>query len=481
MSTAISTAISTDRLSMLDSAFLWLEHPGRPIHIGAVATFEAAPLLDGSGRLRIDEIRDRLAGRLDELPVLRRRLAGVRFGADLPRWTDDADFDIARHVVEQRLPAGSGDDTLRQVAGELHSQVLPRDRPLWEMRFLTGLDGGRVGMVERVHHAMVDGVSGVDVAAILLDVDPDAPARRGPPWSPAPAPDPGDMLAAGLRTAVAAPWQAGAAVARLVRDPIAAARAVGVVASGLGALVADRAMAPPTSLNRPPSGARRIEWLRADVSEVRAAGRSAGASVNDVVLSAVAGGLRSLLLGRGEQVPADAVLKVLVPVSRRPSAHSASLGNRVAAIDAPLPIGIGDPERRLAAVAATMRRLKSRPEAALTGGALDAADLLPAPAGRIIARALERQRLVNLVVTNVPGPPVPLYAAGARMLEAFPVVAIAANLTVGVAVLSYAGALTITLTADTAACPDVGVMAGGIGRSLAALGAAPGAAPGAPR
>ena len=465
--------MTVDRLTALEASFVWFERPGVPIQVGAVATFEAAPLLDGRGQLRLADLRDRIDARLDALPRLRRRLAPVPFDLDRPRWVDDPDFDIASHVGEIRLPAPGDDAALRRLAGDLQGRMLPRDRPLWDLRFVTGLSGDRVGLVERIHHALVDGVSGVELATLLLDLDPDAPAPPPPPpWSPPRPPDPLSLFAAGLRDRLSEPMRAARAVADLALHPSRAARAAATVAQGVGTMVDEGLLAPRTSLNAPLAGGRRLAWVRGRLDDVRAAGRAAEASVNDVVLTAVAGGLRWLFLERGERLPPGLELKVLVPVSLHRADEHGTLGNRVSAIYAPLPVGIGDPQARLAAVARSMRRLKSRPEADSMGLVLDAANVLPAGAARLIARAVEHQRFVNLVVTNVPGPPVPLYAGGARMLEAFPVVPLDANLTVGVAVLSYDGALTITLTADDLVCPDVDVFAAGIERSLAQLGVA---------
>ncbi|HEX6419330.1 MAG TPA: wax ester/triacylglycerol synthase domain-containing protein, partial [Acidimicrobiales bacterium] len=175
-----------DRLTTLDASFLWFEHPGAPVHVGAVATFEAAPLLDEHGDLRLDDLRRRTAARLDALPRLRRRLAPVPYELDRPQWVDDPDFDIAHHLKEVRAPAPGDDGALRRVAEEILSALLPRDRPLWDLHLVTGLDGDRVALVERIHHALVDGVSGVDLAAILLDLEPDAPPVPLRPWTPEP-------------------------------------------------------------------------------------------------------------------------------------------------------------------------------------------------------------------------------------------------------------------------------------------------------
>jgi WS/DGAT/MGAT family acyltransferase len=459
--------MTVDRLTALDASFVWFERPGVPVHVGAVATFEAGPLLDEGGALRLDDIRERVAARLDALPRLRRKLASVPYDLGRPVWIDDPDFDIARHVRELRLPAPGDDAALRTAAERLQGALLPRDRPLWDLHFVTGLDGERVGLIERIHHALVDGVSGVDLATILLDLEPDAPAVPLRPWSPAPGPSDTDLAVAGVREGLNDMVRAAQGVVRAVRHPAAVVRTAATVGRGLATVADGGLVAPHTSLNGPLHDGRRLAWVRTGLDDVRAAGRRAGGSVNDVVLAAVGGGLRALLLGRGEQLPADLVLKVLVPVSVRADGEHGALGNRVGAISAPLPVGIGDPDARLAAVVAAMRRLKAQPEAHSMEVLLGNADALPAGAARLLTRAVEHQPFVNLVVTNVPGPPVPLYAAGARMLEAFPVVPLGANLTVGVAVLSYDGTLSISVTADAVACPDVDVLAAGIERSLA--------------
>ncbi|HET8617971.1 MAG TPA: wax ester/triacylglycerol synthase domain-containing protein, partial [Acidimicrobiales bacterium] len=290
-----------DRLTALDASFVWFERPGIPLHVGGVATFEAGPLTDPSGRLRLDDIRDQVSARLDALPRMRRRLAAVPLDVDRPYWVDDPGFDIARHVREVRLPPPGDEDALRSLAGDLLSQVLPRDRPLWDLVFVTGLDRGRVGLVERVHHALVDGVSGVELATLLLDLEPDAPPAHGSAWAPGPAPDGDALLAASVRRGLAAPLRAAGAVAALARHPTGAARAARTVAGGLIPLVHDGLLAPRSSLNAPLAGARRLGWVRATVDDARRAGRPANATLNDVVLAAVAGGLRHLALERGEQ------------------------------------------------------------------------------------------------------------------------------------------------------------------------------------
>ena len=382
----------TDRLTALDASFLWFERLGVPIHVGAVATFEAGPLLDGGGTLRLGDLRAHIGTRISEMPRLRRRLATVPFDLDRPHWIDDPDFDVARHVGEVRVPPPGDDAALRRLAGRLQSEVLPRDRPLWDLRFVTGLAGDRVGLIERVHHALVDGVSGVDLATVLLDLEPDAPAPPpSGPWSPPPSPDRTTRLADALRDRAGDPVRATRRIVRAARRPADVVRVLRTVGSGIGALVGDGILAPRTSFNRAPEGGRQLAWVRAPLDQVRTVATAAGGTVNDVVLSAVAGGLRGLLIERGERLPTDLVLKVLVPVSMRRDDEHGALGNRVGAIYAPLPVGLGDPEARLAAVTATTRRLKERAEGPATALVLDAANVLPAVASRLMAKAVEHR------------------------------------------------------------------------------------------
>ena len=483
-----------DRLTALESSFLAFEHPGRPVHVGAVAVFEADPLLDEHGDLRLDAIRSHVASRLGALPRLRQRLASGRFAGDRPHWVDDPGFDVARHVHHVSLPPPGDDDAFRRLAAELHTAPLDHERPPWDIHLVTGLAGGHVGMVERAHHAIVDGVGGVDLAAVLLDLDragtvpvpvPEPVVRPVPRPPAVPGGPASDAASAAPAEASASPnalqFLAGAAtgsvttvlrpVADTVLRPRATARRAAAVAGAIAAVIDEGLLAPRTSLDVPAGPDRRLAWTGARLVDVKAAGKAAEATVNDVVLTAVAGGLRALLVARGEPVPHDLVLKALVPVNERAENDDHDLGNQVSAVLAPLPVGVASPVERLGLVASATRRLKGRHEADGFSAALHAADLLPMPLVRGLVRAAEHQPFVNLVVTNVPGPPVPLYLLGARMLEAVPIVPLAANLSLGAAVLSYGDALRICLTADADACPDVDVVVEGIEADLGALGA----------
>lgn len=460
-----------DRLTALDAAFLHLERDGLPIHIGSVSIFEGEPLLDEDGELRLSDLRAQVDRRLDGLPRLRRRVVWPPLGLVAPCWVDDVDFDVANHVDTVRLPREAGDDGLRRLAEQVMAERLPRDRPLWHLRFVTGLPGDRVGLIQRVHHALTDGVSGVDVATVLFDATPDAQPLEASTWEPAAADAPWALVTGGLWALATAPVRVVGAAAGAVMDPVGFARQGAEVVAALGTVVLDGLVAPRSPLNAPVDGVRHLAWVSNRLDDVKRAGHRHGATANDVALASVAHGLRVLLLERGEILSGDAVLKVVVPVSLRDEDHRGTLGNQVGALLLRLPIGISDPVERLQAVARTTERLKERREATTANLLLRAFDLLPQPLVARVAKGVEAQRLVNVIVTNVPGPPFPLYCRGARLLEAFPVVPLGGDQTIGVAILSYDGALNIGITADATHVADIDLLRAGIDAGFAALGA----------
>jgi WS/DGAT/MGAT family acyltransferase len=463
--------VNEARLSAIESAYLALEERGMPIHVGSLATFEGNSLLDRCGELRVDALRARVAARLEQFPRLRQRATPVPLQLGRSVWVDDPDFDVADHVVVEHLPAPGDEAALTDLASDLHMRPFRADRPMWELAFVPGLPGGRVAVIERIHHSIVDGVAGVDAATILLDVERDAPQRIGPAWTPRQHPPTHELVRRAVCERAAQPLRlAAGAVTALGRPATAARRAREVLGAIVG--VADHGLvAASSSINAPVSSERTLSLLRQRLRAVKDAGAQAGATVNDVILTAVAGGLRSLLLGRGERLDADLVHTVLVPVSLRDASERGALGNRVGALFLPLPIGIGDPEVRLRTIAHTTAAMKARREVTTSRLLLEAADLLPPRLIAPLTGLLDVQPFVNLVVTNVPGPPFPLYAMGAEMLEAFPIVPIAGNLTLGVAVLSYNGTLNLSVTADRRRCADVEAFTTGLERAFSQLGA----------
>lgn len=456
--------MTTDRLSALDASFLTAEKPGFPLHIGGMALFEGGPLLDADGRVRIDDIRRVVLGHLDQLPRFRRRIHDGPFGT-LPVWVDDAGFDVRAHVRADRVPPPGDEATMLDTALRLHLEPLPRDRPLWEMVFLDGLADGRVLLVDKVHHALVDGVSGAESLAVLLDPDPGARPGEPAPWTPEPPPSPGQQLVDLLTRVARVPAAVADHLAHLPNWPAD----LGALGRMFTDLVARERPAPRCSLNVPVGPERRYVLIRQSLPEVKRTAHAVGAKVNDVVLAAVCAGLRELLAGRGELDGLDH-LQALVPVSLRPEEERLSLGNKVSGLLASLPVGIADPHERLEAVARYMRERKTSGGAELMGALLGSADWWPPAVLSVVSNlSVHRQPLVNLVVTNVPGPRVPLYLLGARMEEVFPYVPLGGNTSVGVAILSYLDQLDLGITADPVACPDLDRFVEGIERGFAEL------------
>jgi len=462
--------ITADRLTALDQAFLQMERPGLPMHVASVGIFEAGPLLDDRGALRLDDVVAHLEARAGLLPRLRQRVWEPPGDIGHASWVDDEDFDMRRHVDVVAVPAPGDEEALRTLAAETFAGTLDRRHPLWHLRFVTGLDGDRVALIQRTHHAMVDGISGVDVAAVVLELSPDGATVEVPEPPPVAAPSVLDEVEELVGRAAHAPAAAAAVIARALTHPGEAVRRSRSLVDAVATVLGDGVSAPDCSLNVPIGDRRELVWVRTRLSALKSAGREHGATANDVLLSAIAGGLRAQLVHRGEVLQTGRYLKLLVPVSLRTQDERGALGNKVAAYLPALPIGIGDPVGRLQATSATMKRLKGHHEDQVSDLLLRLADALPVGVAAALARTVEHQAFVNLVVTNVPGPPVPLYLLGARMLEAFPIVPLGGNLSEEIAILSYEDAVTIGITVDPDSCPDVDVFVAGLRRSLDELG-----------
>ncbi|HUY23125.1 MAG TPA: wax ester/triacylglycerol synthase family O-acyltransferase [Acidimicrobiales bacterium] len=455
-------------LAPLDAFFLYLESPATPMHLGSVAIFEGGPLRDRHGVLRIGAIRDEIASRLHLVPALRRRVRFPAGGGTAPVWVDDAGFDIGFHVRHVAVPAPGSDADLTDLCAELMAVPLDRARPLWEMWFVEGLAGGRVALVEKLHHAMADGMASVELATVLLDLER-RPAEHHParPWHPRPGPTGAAAVARDLAHRGTAAVRAGTRALGAIVDPAAAGRGGTELLEGLGTLASPRTIAPTSSINVPVTRGRRFAVVRRDLGSLRIVEERFGVTLNDVVLAAVTGGLRVLLAGRGESTGGRS-LRALVPVG---ADHHGDrrLGNRVSALLVPLPLGAEDPVARLRSVADAVGVRKARHQALVGEALLGLLDPMPTRLLATLTPLVHHQRLCNLVVTNVPGPQFPLYAMGARMLEVFPVVPLAGNLSVGVAVFTYDGQLTVGILADRERCRDVAVLAAGVDRSFAEL------------
>jgi WS/DGAT/MGAT family acyltransferase len=441
------------RLTALDQSFLQLEGQVTHMHVGACAAFE------GPAPAYMDLIAT-VESRLHLVPRYRQRLAEVPLVQGRPVWVDDPQFRLPFHVRHTALPRPGGDAQLRRLAGRIFSQALDRGRPLWEIWLVEGLSDGRFALLSKTHHALIDGVSGIDIASVIFDSEPapdPAPAPR--PWAPRPLPSSAQLLADAMIERVTQPAEAVTAIGALARGPRGMLARAGAAVAGLGALTwAGLDPAPRSPFNVPIGPHRRFTWIEASLDDFRTVKRAQLTTINDVILTAVAGGL-GRYMQRHEQATDGLVLKALVPVSVRDAADDGVLGNHIAAMWAPLPLGVSDPAERLRLISEAMTSVKRSGQAigaqALTELAGFASPTLVAQA----ARLQTRQRLFNLVVTNVPGPQQPLYLLGRRMHAIYPLVPLAANTALGIAVLSYDGRLNFGLNADYDALADLELLA----------------------
>jgi diacylglycerol O-acyltransferase len=463
-----------DRLSGLDAAFLHLESGGAHMHVGAIFVFDgAAPPYDDLVRA-IDE-------RLHVVPRYRQRLAHVPLGQGRPEWVDDPHFNARYHVRHSALPAPGGDAELERIAARLFALPLDRTKPLWEMNLVEGVapapDGReRFAIISKTHHALVDGVSGVDITSVLFDTSPEPAGRPAPqrPWTPRPEPTAPQLLARALAERAASPAGVARAIRAVARSPRETAGRAAKGLGGLGAMArAGLRPAPASPLNVPIGPHRRYTWVDADLETLKAIKNALGGTLNDAILTSVTLALGSWLRGRGEDTE-DLVLKAMVPVSVRAETERGALGNRVAAMWAPLPVGIEDPHAVYAAVHQDMAGLKESGQAVGAQTLTQLADFAPPTIMSQAARLQARQRYFNLVVTNVPGPQVPLYLLGRELRAIYPVVPLARNQALGVAIMSYNGRIGFGLLGDYDALPDLGDVGAALRDGIARLARAAG-------
>jgi WS/DGAT/MGAT family acyltransferase len=458
-----------DRLTALDETFLHLERPETPMHVGAVAVLERTPFLDDHGRFRLDDVRRMVASRLQLIPRFRQRVMPVPFGHGRPVWVDHDCFDVADHVRLTTLPAPGSRRQLLELAERLMAQVLDRDRPLWELWFVEGVDRGEhVGLIHKSHHTLTDGISGIDIATVLLDFTREPTVLDPDGWTPAPAPDPTRLVVDTVREQMTRPAEMVRTVRRATDAPRDAIdRATGVGRS-IGALLDGQVVVPRLCLNAPVGKGRRIETVLVPLETVRAVRETFACTVNDVVLAVVGSAVARVLDAHGELHP-DLVLKAFCPVSVRDDDQRMQLGNRISTMVVPLAVGERDPLVRLHAVRATTADLKERRQAVGAAALLGLSEYAAPTLLGLAARVAHAQRFANLIVTNVPGPQAPLYCLGARMHEVYPVVPLSQNLTLNVAILSYCGQLHFGLIGDGGAGRDLERLAGGIEDAVAEL------------
>ena len=450
------------RMSPLDASFLHLEDHVTQLHIGSLTILEGPPP-------PFEDVLEMVAGKLALVPRYRQVVRFVPLAMGRPVWVDDSHFNLRYHLRRTALPAPGGEEELRILVGRIMSQHLDRAKPLWEMWMVEGLGAGRWALISKVHHCMVDGVSGTDLLTVILDRERKPVVSRQDPWKPEPAPSGARLLADALVERTVSPYEALRATRAALRAPRQFASLLEDTARGMIGMRGLVRRTVPSSLNGPIGPHRRWSWARSQLSDVKAVRGALGGTVNDVVLACITNGFRELLRSRGESI--DRVVRTMVPVSVRSPGERGTYNNRVSAMFAELPVGIDDPRDRLDSIRTQMEGLKESKQAVagevLTSLTGFAPPMLLALGERVATRV--PQRSVNTVTTNVPGPQYPLYAAGRRLLEAFPYVPLGGRVRVGVAIFSYDGALNFGVTGDYDSAPDVNVLCEGIEQGMAAL------------
>jgi WS/DGAT/MGAT family acyltransferase len=458
----------TERLSALDVSFLYLETPTTPMHVGSVATFFPPP----DGPFDYEALCALVARRIGLVPRYRQKIRWVPGHLANPVWVDDEDFDITYHVRRSALPKPGSDDQLRQLVGRLQSRQLDRARPLWEIYLVEGLANGRFAIITKTHHAMVDGISAVDIGTLLLDLEPTPREIPADAWVPRPAPSRAELVASAVVDTLRRPSEAVETVRGSVTDVRAGAgRAWGAV-TGIAAVArSSLRSAPESPLNAEIGEQRRFGMAATSLDDYKRIRKSHDGTINDVVLAVVSGALRIWLQTRGEAVVPSTTVRAMVPVSVRSDAPDGSLGNRVSSYFVDLPVGEPGPVMRLHQVSYAMRGHKESGQAVgadalvrLTGFAPPTIHSTAARLGAGLSR-----RLFNVVVTNVPGPQFPLYAAGAQMLDCYPVVPLAKGQAVTIGLTSYNGGVFYGMNCDRDAMPDVDVLADCIEESMTEL------------
>jgi len=439
-----------DRLSVLDTSFLSQEDRASHMHVGGMMIFDGPPV-------DYAELMEHIGCRLHLVPRYRQKLAEPRLQMGRPLWVDDPCFNLGYHVRHTALPAPGRTEELRALLGRIFSQRLDRSKPLWELWLVEGLVDNRFALISKTHHALIDGMSGVDIMTLLFDVTP-TPREVPPPdepWHPRPAPNQADLIARGAADAVRAPLGVAGRVAGALRDPGNAVAAARESAAGIAEVAwAGLNPAPETPLNAPIGPHRRAREVSLALDDLKQIKNTLGGTVNDVVLAAVAGALRRWLRTRGVRTE-GLELRALVPVSVRSQSEQYQLGNRVAAMRGPLPVYAADPVERLRIVREAMQGLKQSKQAL---GAEVIANMQNFAPPTLLAQASRLNfstRLFNLIVTNVPGPQFPLYLLGRELEEMVPIAFLPKDHTLAIAIMSYNGRIDFGLLGDYDAFPDL--------------------------
>jgi diacylglycerol O-acyltransferase / wax synthase len=452
-----------DRLSSIDASFLTNETSSAHMHVGAVLIFEGPPP-------RYEDFLEHVENRLHLVPRYRQKLAFPPVETGRPFWVDDPTFNSRYHVRHSALPAPGSEEQLRNIAGRLFSQALDRSKPLWELWLIQGLERNRFAIVSKTHHSLVDGVAGVDIGTVLFDLKP-VPEQIEPEeeWVPQPSPSSAELAARGAAELAEVPFNLGRRALRAASHPRKAAEKVVESAEALGEVAWNFTNpAPDVPLNVEIGSHRRFMWERCQLEDFKKVKDTFGGTVNDVVLAVVSGALRRWLDRRGIRTE-GLELRALVPVSIREEDERGELGNRIAAMRGPLPVYVADPVKRLQVVRAAMDGVKESKQALGAEVISRFNDFAPPTLLAQASRINFSTRLFNLIVTNVPGPQIPLYVLGRQLEDAFPVAFLPENHALAIAIMSYNGGIDFGLLADYDSMEDVVLIADGLSQSLAEL------------
>ena len=457
-----------DRLTALDTVFLDLEDASVHMHVGSVGIFEGGDFLQ-DGALDFERIVSRVETDLRRAPRFRQRLARVPV-TDHPVWIDDDRFNLLYHVRHTSLPLPGDERTLKRLVGRIMSEKLDRSKPMWELWFVEGLEDGRYAVVSKVHHCLIDGISGVDLLSAFMGPDPSyEPTEFEHRWVARPAPTPGEMLADDLRRRVSLPGRILRRALQATREPRRSLESASQTAGGLAETIAGSLTpASETPFNVEIGPHRRFDWTQMDLGVVREIKQKHGGTVNDVVLACVAGAVREYLARH--EVPLDDIdFRSFVPVSTRKAQERGKLGNRVSLLVVPLPVNEADPRKRFAKVVEETTAVKQSDQIAGTEALEQLSDWTVTAILTQFSRLAASRRAYNLVVTNVPGPPMPVYLQGSRMVASYPLVPLFSNQALGIALFSYDDVLHWGFNSDWDALDDLHDFVEAVGREFEAL------------
>lgn len=457
-----------DRLSALDSAFLDIEDGNAHMHIGAVGIFDTGPLANALGGIDFERILDRIEAAIHPNDRFKQKLAHVP-GANWPVWIDDERFNLHYHVRQTCLPAPGDERLLKRLAGRIMSEELDRGKPLWELWFVEGVEGGRFAVISKIHHAMADGIAGADLLSVLMGPDPEHSPERVASWKPRPAPSQRRLVVDELTRLARIPVSLFGASRRMLMRPGEIVATARDELASLGATL-EKFLSPAseTGFNQAIGPHRRFDWTQLDIAEIREVRKQLGGTLNDVVLTVITGVIRGHFISRGLSL-VDLDFRVMLPVSVRSLEEPGAIGNRVSMLVVPLPLDEVDPRRRHHRVCEATREAKMSSQKAM-GEALEGfADLTGSSVLTRLVRFGLQSRLTNLVVTNVPGPREAVYLFGAKLLETYPVVPLGTHQVLGVAFFSYNGMVYWGFNADWDQLPDLHEIVDSVSRQFAEL------------